>query len=304
MTRSTPPASGDKGLRPRDALLLGRVSNLPTVWSNVLAAAAVAASAVPSSRATPLSEGVLALVLLAMSLMYVGGMYLNDAFDAAIDAEERPERPIPAGRVARRTVFVAGYAMLGSAIVLLFVLGWPAGILALALALVIVAYDVHHKGFPLSPVVMGLARWLVYLCAASAFTGVITLNKVGLAGGVLFSWIIGLTYVAKQETLGVVRHAWPLIFLFAPAAYGLTHAIDQPRTWVPTFALVLWIGVALRFLIRRAPGDVPRAVVSLIAGVALVDAVAATAAGAPALAMVCGGCFLLTLLLQRVIPGT
>ena len=40
------------------------------------------------------------LVLLAMSLFYVGGMYLNDYFDRAIDARERPERPIPAGDIS------------------------------------------------------------------------------------------------------------------------------------------------------------------------------------------------------------
>ena len=304
MTISTDAPSGRWGIHPRDALLLGRVSNLPTVWSNVLAAGAVAAAAVPSQDAAPFSGGVLALVLLAMSLMYVGGMYLNDAFDAEIDAEERPHRPIPSGRVARRTVFVAGYGMLAAATALLFVLGWPAGVLALALALVVVAYDVHHKGFPLSPVVMGLTRWMVYLCAAAAFAGALTVGGVGIAGGVLFCWIIGLTYVAKQETLGIVRHAWPLVFLAAPAVYGLAHVGDAPMTWVPILALLVWVGVALRFLARRAPGDIPRAVVSLIAGVALVDAIAATAAGAPVLAMICGACFLLTLLFQRIIPGT
>ena len=81
-------------------LRLGRVSNLPTVWTNVVAATAIAGG-------DPLGPG-LALVLVAMTLFYVGGMYLNDAFDRGIDARERPGRPIPAGEIAASSVFGIG----------------------------------------------------------------------------------------------------------------------------------------------------------------------------------------------------
>ena len=59
------------------ALRLGRVSNVPTVWTNVLAASALCgASPAPS---------MLVVLCLAMTLAYVGGMYLNDAFDSEHD---------------------------------------------------------------------------------------------------------------------------------------------------------------------------------------------------------------------------
>ena len=67
-------------------LLLGRVSNLPTVWTNTLAGATLAGAAVTPGR--------LVLLAAAFSLLYTGGMYLNDAFDREVDARERPERPI------------------------------------------------------------------------------------------------------------------------------------------------------------------------------------------------------------------
>ncbi|MBD5656399.1 MAG: UbiA family prenyltransferase, partial [Candidatus Eremiobacteraeota bacterium] len=78
-----------RGLTWRVALRLGRVSNLPTVWSNVLAGVVLAGR--PASGA-----GIVALAL-GCALLYVGGMLLNDAFDHPLDARERPERPIPAG---------------------------------------------------------------------------------------------------------------------------------------------------------------------------------------------------------------
>ena len=43
-----------------------------------------------------------ALLAAASCLLYLSGMVLNDVFDADADARERPERPIPSGRVAQR----------------------------------------------------------------------------------------------------------------------------------------------------------------------------------------------------------
>ena len=76
-------------MSPAVALRLGRVSNLPTVWTNALAGTALAGGEI-WTRPT-------LLVAVGLSLLYVSGMYLNDAFDRDIDALERPDRPIPAG---------------------------------------------------------------------------------------------------------------------------------------------------------------------------------------------------------------
>jgi UbiA prenyltransferase family len=93
------------------ALRLGRVSNLPTVWTNVLAGAILSGARLAPGR-------VLALML-RLSAFYVAGMYLNDAFDAAYDRQHRPGRPIPSGAVAESTVFAIGAALIGSGLILL-----------------------------------------------------------------------------------------------------------------------------------------------------------------------------------------
>jgi 4-hydroxybenzoate polyprenyltransferase len=285
------------------ALRLGRVSNLPTVWSNTLTGIVLAGGALGSPATVPL--------LLALSLFYVGGMYLNDAFDARIDAIERPERPIPSGAVSQRAVFAAGFAMLAGGVLLLLWMGygraggtgpWPA-LAGLALAGAIVLYDWYHKDNPLSPALMGLCRVLVYLAAGVAVAHPLP-GALWLAALLLLCYLIGLTYVAKQENLGEVRNLWPLLFLAAPLLYALLQAPTSPTGVVMFVLFAAWVGVALWFLRRRGPGDVPRAVVSLIAGIALLDAVLIAAAGAPGIAWLAVAAFALTLALQRLVPGT
>lgn len=287
-----------------DALKLGRVSNLPTVWTNALAAVVLAGGSAADLR-------VFLPLLAAMTLFYVGGMYLNDAFDAAIDTRERPERAIPAGRVARPTVFALGFGMLAVGVAAVFWLTggrpgdaglWP-GAAAVALGAAIVFYDWHHKTNPFSPVVMGLCRALVYMTVGLAVA--VPLPGPVLAGALLLlCYLIGLTYVAKQENLGEVRNLWPLAFLTAPVAYGVVLATRQPLSAAFLAAFAGWLLWALHLVRRRGPGDIPRAVVSMIAGICLFDALVIAGAGRPDIALLAVLGFGLTLVLQRFVPGT
>src|SRR5215472_16127700 len=74
----------------RTLLILGRVSNLPTVWSNCLAGWILSGGGT-AARFT--------LLCLGISCLYLGGMFLNDAFDSDFDAQHRSERPIPSGAI-------------------------------------------------------------------------------------------------------------------------------------------------------------------------------------------------------------
>lgn len=285
------------------ALRLGRVSNLPTVWTNTLTGIVLAGGAVAHPRTLPL--------LIALSLFYVAGMYLNDAYDAEIDARERPERPIPSGRVAVETVFAAGFGMMALGLGLLVWVGYgvPAGtgigplMGGLGLGAAIVLYNRHHKTNPLSPLLMGICRMLIYVTAGLA-VAIHLPASLTAAAVVLLCYLIGLTYVAKQENLGEVRNLWPLLFLAVPVVYGGAAALDSPTGAVMFLAFVVWLGLALRFLWRRAPGDVPRAVVSLLAGISLLDAVLIAGAGALAVAWLAAAGFVLTVVLQRFVPAT
>ena len=276
-------------------LRLGRVSNLPTVWTNALAGAVLASGGAPDPGATLMAA-------LALTLFYEGGMWLNDAFDADIDARERANRPIPMGEIGRNAVFAGGFAMLAGGIALGFAIGVEAGLAAIALALAILLYDWLHKRTRLSPAIMGATRFLSYMLAALA-VGVFSDAALWGALG-LFAWIIGLTYAAKQEAYDRLGAAWPLAVLALPLAYTLWLGLAAPLALPAWLALAAVAGFALRRLFRRAPGDVPKAVVTMIAGVSLYDAALIAAAGAPALALLAAAGFALTLALQKVASGT
>jgi 4-hydroxybenzoate polyprenyltransferase len=271
------------------------MSNLPTVTSNVLAAIALAGGRPPPST--------IAAICIAMSLMYVAGMWLNDAFDREIDRIERPERPIPAGEIGAGTVFDIGFAMLAGGIVLVGGLalmtgaGWRPVISVVALGSLIIFYNAWHKQNPFAPVVMGLCRACVYTTSALLVRDDLC-PAVLLGVGLLVAYLIGLTYVARVENLDELPNMWPLAFL------GLPFAIARPTntTALAIYALyMLWVFRAL--VLVRARKFKP-AVTGLIAGISLLDALQLGNLGRADLAIAALVMFGLTVLFQHRVPGT
>lgn len=287
----------------RVALHLGRVSNLPTVWTNVVAGAVLAGAG--------LHPGAILALLVSFSLLYVAGMYLNDAFDRHLDARERPGRPIPSGAVRASTVFTAGFGMLAAGEVGVGAVAWTlqgsgawaAVVAGLALAGVILFYNVWHKTNPLSPLVMGVTRVLVYLTAGFALApGGST--PLALGAGAMLCHLIGLTYAAKQENLTELAGVWPLAFLAVPLGYGTWLSTHHPATFVFVILLASWILYALRFLLVPERRSIPDAVLRLIAGISLLDGLLIAGTGHAALGLVLlFGCPLARLF-QRYVPGT
>jgi len=288
-------------MTPKTLLELGRVSNLPTVVSNVACGAALAGTTTP-----PLP---IALTALAGCLFYVGGMVLNDAFDAEIDARERPERPIPSGRATRSEVFRLGYALLAGGLALLVVLAAtgvaPSGVAlplsGLGTALAVVTYDRFHKGIALSPVVMGLCRAGLYVMGALAVSeGLVP--RVGLGALVLLLYVVGLTHIARFETASTVGKLWVAAVLFSPLGLALSFR-QEPAVWVCSALFVAWTLRGIAFA-RQGGRSIGLAVVSLIAGISLLDALLASSAESLGTAGLALAAWALTLWLQRWVRGT
>lgn len=275
-------------------LRLARVSNLPTIWSNVLAASVLAGG---------MGSTDMAAVLLAMSALYTGGMVLNDAFDSAVDARDRPGRPIPAGEISPVSVWIIGFGLLLAGIALLATFGLASAVGGLALAAAILLYDAWHKGNPVSPLIMGVCRALVYVGSSVAAGAVLGASIVGSALALLL-YVAGLTRAAKGGSFQSLSAAWPGLLLAAPIVFALIDGkADAPSIAIAAL-FVGALGTAIHRLRSGLASDREAAIGILIAAIALADAVVAASHGNPAIAVVCVAFFFLTLALQRVIAGT
>ena len=227
-------------------LRLGRVSNLPTVWSNCLAGAAIALSAPPPLR--------LAWVAGALSLFYTAGMFLNDAFDADHDRRARPERPIPSGWVDQRRVMTIGLVLLGAGEALLAAavpgeFRLAAVTYGIGLGVLILYYNWRHKRDRFSAVIMASCRALVYVIAAAAVTTSLP-SSVVQAAVVLGVYVIVLSQIAKRD---LVRGRYIAMLIAGIALVDAILIVATTGNWA-TAAIAAAGCPATLMLQRFAPG--------------------------------------------------
>ena len=285
-------------------LQLARLSNLPTVFSNVLVGVALA------SGPAPFPWGATLLALFTASLLYTGGMALNDVFDRRLDAVERPDRPIPSGALSVReaVTFTALCFAIPLAAVAVFSPGAVGFVLALAAAIVL--YDALHKRWSGSLVFMGLCRALVYALAAAMAARAADrppdIGAVVLFGSLLALYIIGLTTVAQKEVKGGLgfRRGLASLMVLLPFSALLVAAPLSPAWTLATGAILFaWLSRSARYARLRPPKIVP-AVLGWLAGIALLDAFFLTFTPRPMLALAAWACFAATVWGHRRIPGT
>ena len=281
----------------RTLLILGRVSNLPTVWSDCLAGWWLSGGG---------NFWKLPFLFVGMSALYIGGMFLNDAFDADFDRQRRPSRPIPSGAISAKTVWRFSWAWLALGILCLFFLGKIAGALAIVLAVCILVYNAVHKAVMASPWLMGLCRFWVYVIAGT--TGLDGLNGWPIwCGAALAFYVVGLSYVAKRESFRGPVPYWPLWLLATPIVLSMlmnTGGARKPAMLV-SLILVLWMARCVRTVFQPGEKNVGRIVSGLLAGIVFVDWLAvAPQISHTASTVIFVALFGLTELLQKFVPAT
>lgn len=281
--------------RLRTLLVLGRVSNLPTVWSNCLAGWWLSGGG---------SWERFAMICLGATCLYVGGMYLNDAFDAQFDQQHRPERPIPSGAIRPGDVWAWGFGWLIAGLACLSLWNAATTIFALLLAFTILLYDAIHKIFAFSSVLMGVCRLLLVLVAASAGRNGVSGLAVWSAL-VLASYVVGLSYLARKESIPTGLRYWPCLLLAAPFVLALiiNRGENQLKAALVGSLLGIWLLRSLRFAYWGPQQNIGRSVAGLLAGIVLVDWLSVWEGEWP-LALAFVALFALALLFQRFVPPT
>ncbi len=172
--------------------------------------------------------------------LYWAGMALNDYADATIDAVERPERPVPSGRVPRRTALAVAGALTAGGLALAAASGGRRSLLgALPLAGAVWAYDLMLKSTPAGPAAMASARALDVMAGAlAAGPGPDRTHGTGAAlrRGAVPAALVGahtytLTALSRHEISGAPARL-PALTLAASTATALATALPAVRAAV------------------------------------------------------------------------
>lgn len=230
------------------------------------------------------------LAALASLLLYCSGLLTNDYFDLEEDRRERPNRPLPSGRVRPGSaIFVALVLALGGIGAAYFAGGKWTALAAAILVGVIFFYDAVGKRIPvLGSITMGACRGLSAMVGAvAAAEGCLDsmsfktlFPAVGFAVG-LTLYIAAVTSVSKKET-GADRVGWrrflPVAAMFAWVAW--TGGMTLVTGFLPSVILLIlasgWtISCAESLKGQVQPGDVQRTIGKLIRSLLLMQAAAA-----------------------------
>ena len=211
----------------RALLELCRISNLPTVWSNVALGGAwgfIITNDLARKDGALIYRDYIDLptlttnyliMMVAGSLIYCGGMVLNDAMDASIDLAERPSRPIPSGHVSRKHAFLIACAMLlgGLGCLHRFIENPWVICSAIVLVLLVISYNLIHQKSAAGVILMGLCRAALIVMATTAVSaGEYGLTPVlAIPAIVLFAYTLAISLVARHEV--PAGRAWVVSFM-------------------------------------------------------------------------------------------
>ncbi|KUN17728.1 4-hydroxybenzoate polyprenyltransferase [Streptomyces antibioticus] len=202
---------------PRDLVDLVRAPAALSVPGDAVAGAAAAGTLGP--RTAGLSAAAVCL--------YWAGMAANDWADRDLDAKERPDRPIPSGRISARAALGVAAGLSAAGLTLAALAG---GRRALAVAVPLTgavwAYDVQLKGTAAGPAGMAACRALDVLLGASTRRG-------GWRGALVPALTVAahtytVTALSRREVSGTGR-LLPGATLAATAGVALAASGRAPR---------------------------------------------------------------------------
>jgi 4-hydroxybenzoate polyprenyltransferase len=143
------------------------------------------------------------LLALSAACLYAGGITWNDVCDADLDAQERPERPIPSGRVSLGGAAWFGFVLLAAGVAAALLRSLTSGAVALSIAALAITYDAWGKHTPLGPLNMAACRGLSFLLGLSAAPSMIP--ERGWLAVIPVVYIAAITILSRGEVHGGSR---------------------------------------------------------------------------------------------------
>ena len=296
---------------PQAWLKMLRISNAPTIISNVMVGLALAIQSHALEFKSVLSPPrldylkPLFVISVALLLIYFSGMIFNDAIDARWDKKHRPDKPIPSGVIRNRDAWLTASVMLGCGVLLIGMFqGSGAMVLSIVLSVVVLAYTFLHRWIIPAVILMAMSRALVYFVAMTALRPpppFVHLLGFCIAIGVYTAL---LTLIGRREHKGESKYAWLVWLMIIPpiipmVMYGESHEF----AWILLVVFTAWLLFAWRDF--RQPTNRPIAGMhTLLAGFCLLDCVLIASIGELSILIVSLICFVFTVAAHRKVMGT
>ncbi|MFZ0316330.1 MAG: UbiA family prenyltransferase [Nitrososphaeraceae archaeon] len=191
-----------KNVSIKDYLVLVRLPNLFTLPSNILVGMATV-----SSLAFTLTSFTQFLLLVTISvLLYCVGIVLNDLYDFDIDKKERPNRPLPSGKISRRSAIVLVAIFSTIALILSVQVSFSTLVISSILFSVIFGYDKYLKNTHAGPFTIASARVMnillgtsVSLRSVDSYSQIVTLTFVLI---ITFVYVSLIGFISRYEVHG------------------------------------------------------------------------------------------------------
>lgn len=137
--------------------------------------------------------------------LFLAGMTLNDYFDYNTDKNERPNRPLPLGKISRKIALCIGLTLLVAANISAFFVGFQAVVISVIMSILIFAYDIKLKNIKILGILsLSSIRFLNVILGSSAviFNSEIIWISVPIA-----IFVAGISILAKTESSVYSRKA-------------------------------------------------------------------------------------------------
>jgi 4-hydroxybenzoate polyprenyltransferase len=144
---------------------LFRISNIFTVPPDIIVGFLAVSIYSGSSIGYSISD--LVTLIFSSIFLYTGGLVLNDLFDIKVDRLERPNRPLPSGRIKKGKAILITFLLFSLGLMFASIVNPTALGIALLLVAGIIAYNYKIKNGFLRPYLMAAIRALNVIFGAS-----------------------------------------------------------------------------------------------------------------------------------------
>lgn len=250
---------------------LVRLPNIFTSVSDIMAGSVLATHAFIDVRK-------ILLLMIASACLYGGGIVFNDIFDYSIDKTERPDRPLPSGKVSKREALYLGIILFMTALFSTFLVNLTSLCVSTIIILLVMGYNAGTKSVPvIGTLNMGLCRFFNLILGLSIIPAAIFSNWIFPL--ILMIYVMLITALSKQEVNGeskvkivmVLSFFLGLVFLAGslPVKGLLPNIMSLVLLLIFTLVVLLPVG---KTIVNPCPENIQGTIKTMVLSIIILDA--------------------------------